>query len=76
MNYNVYTIYDKVTCQYSNLQLFANDDHAKREFVNMVKDSPIKDDLSLYKVGEFDTTSGDFAKDFAFINDFKGCVNE
>lgn len=65
-----YSMYDNVTGSYSAMQQYVNSEHAKREYATIfssVEDKPIIKDLSLYQIGEFNLTTGEFEPKKEFI---------
>lgn len=59
MNYNIYSIFDRVTGNYGDLCLFRNDEDAKRRVAYSMKENPYKEDLQLYCLGEYNVETGE-----------------
>ena len=60
MIYNMYTIFDRVTTQYGEPFLAVSDETATRKFNYLMSNAPmVAGDCQLYKLGEFDNTTGD-----------------
>lgn len=59
MIYGVYSIFDKVTCNYSEPFLAVNNATAERRFTYTMQHSKmISADCQLYMLGEFDSNTG------------------
>lgn len=63
----VYSIKDVVSGLFGNLVLLSNDQLAKRTFKGICEDSKIAKDLQLYKIGSFNTETGEFVNKIEFI---------
>lgn len=74
MLFQMYSVKDIVSAQFSNVEMFANEQVAKRWFNNLLKESKIASDLQLYKVGTFNIQSGEVIADFEFVQG--GVLNE
>lgn len=75
MIFNVYSIKDVLSGKMAQLELFNNDQMAKRYFANICSESKIKNDLQLFRVGSFNLDTGEIKADFEFIcggADFEG----
>lgn len=63
------SMFDRVTNSYSDIKLYVNEEHAKREhcaLLNSVVDKPVIKDIQIFRVGYFNTDTGEFepSKDF------------
>lgn len=56
--YGVYSIYDKLSCEFSDLRLFKNDELAKRYFRSICKDCKFADELQLFKMCDYNVEKG------------------
>lgn len=67
MKYQIYTIKDVLSGSMTDLLLFANDEMAIRYFNGLCQESKIKDDLQLFKLGEYETETGNITSSVKFI---------
>lgn len=74
MNFILFSVKDIVSNQFSNIEMFTNEEVAKRWYNNLLKESKIASDLQLYKVGTFNIESGAVISCFEFVQG--GVVNE
>ena len=58
MKYGVYSIQD-VLVGFAPIWVKVNDEVAKREYVNFLKEAKNASDFRLFRVGEFDDTTGE-----------------
>ena len=54
MRYKLYSVKDTVSGNFSDIQIFNNDEVAKRWFFNLCAESKISRDLQLYYLGDYD----------------------
>lgn len=54
----IYTVYDRVTSEYSAPISFINDEDAMRRLYQAYVNNPFRDDLEIYFIGEFDSEVG------------------
>ena len=66
--YGMYCIKDIVTGRFCQPLLFVNDGDAKRYFLEIMKDCPNRGDYQLYRIGEYNTLSGETVSKVEFIN--------
>lgn len=71
--YGVYSIYDKLSGEYSDLRLFKNEELAKRYFRSICKDCKFADELQLFKMCDYNVEKGLF-NDINNNDMFNACV--
>ena len=80
MKINIYAIKDQVTGQLANPFYMQNDEQAKREFKIAVQEDKklnlIKEDLQLFKLGEFDDETGQIKSKVEFLMNATTSVEE
>lgn len=67
MIYKLYSVKDVLTGDLSQIQLFVNNDIAKRWFYNLCQESKIAKDLQLFELGTFDIKTGVISPKFEFV---------
>lgn len=76
-----YVFFDKMSGEYSQPRSFVNDGVAIRDFVRMMgepQNAHLKDDISLYFVGDFDTETGELSgipSKPCFVQDMRGFMD-
>lgn len=70
--YGVYSVYDKLSGEFSDLRLFKNDELATRYFKAICKDCKFADELQLYKMCDYNVEKGLFSNELNF-NEDKSC---
>lgn len=71
MNYNMYSIFDRMAQVFSEPFLAQNNAIAQRRFQYVAKNSPmVSEDLQLFKVGSFDTITADIVPCKEFVCNF------
>lgn len=72
-NYPIYSIYDKVAGVYAQPFLSQNDATAQRQFNYQMQNSAmVAGDCALYKIGEFDISTGQILPCVEFICNYIG----
>lgn len=64
MKIRLYAIFDKVAGEFGKVEMFVKDALAQRWFTTLVNSPdglPIKGDIDLYLLGEFDTQTGEIS---------------
>lgn len=75
---NLYALRDTVTNNFSDIKLYVNDEHAKREYCSQLlkcSDSPMIKDLQIFKLGSYDLVNGDIISDKVFVCNAKEVMN-
>lgn len=62
MKYNIYAIQD-VLIGFNSPIIFKNEEIAKREYNNFLETNPNRNDMRLFKIGEFDDETGEIKSD-------------
>lgn len=62
MIYGIYASKDKLVGSYNIPNAVINDDVAKRSFIIAAGKAPQKNDLELYKIGEFNDSTGELIR--------------
>lgn len=74
MKFEIYSVKDVVSGQFTKLELFNNIDVAKRWYNGLLAESKIAKDLQLYKLGEYNVETGEIIASVEFVQG--GAVNE
>lgn len=67
MKYFLFSVKDVLSGNLTGIELFANESLAVRWFNGLCQESKIKDDLQLFKLGEYDTQTGKIKSSVKFI---------
>lgn len=71
MKYGLYSIYDKVACNFGEPFIAINEQVAERRFNFLMTNAPmVSTDCQLFKIGEFDVETGDCFPDKKFVANF------
>lgn len=77
MNYEMYSIFDKIACIYSEPFLAVNEATAVRRFQwQMQQSTMVAGDCALYKVGVFDVDTGTISPCVTFVCNYEVTSNE
>lgn len=67
MKYGLYSVKDTVAGVFYDINIFQNNEVAIRYFRGLCSESKIKNDLQFYKLGEYDTTTGEIVSCVEFV---------
>lgn len=67
MKYYLYSVKDSLAGVFFDIQIFQNDEVALRYFRGLCSESKIKQDLQFYKLGEYDTVTGEIVSNVDFL---------
>lgn len=77
MNYEMYSIFDKIAGMYSEPFLAVNGATAQRRFQwQMQQSTMVAGDCALYKVGDFDVDTGKIVPCVTFVCNYEVTSNE
>lgn len=64
------SMYDNITNSYSDIKLYVNEEHAKREYCAtfiQCADKPFINDIDIKQIGSFDLSTGEFVPELKHI---------